>query len=79
MSTVVDGVKLAIMIFAGLFIGLLIFGNLVGVAEDQDLGTTGNATRTTLISNIGVMFTLLVITPIIVGAGLLMRHLGWFG
>jgi hypothetical protein len=79
MSSVVDGVKLAIMIFAGLFIGLLIFGSLVSVAESQDLGSTGNATRVSLIANIGVMFTLLVITPIIVGAGLLMRHLGWFG
>jgi len=79
MSSVVGGVKLAILVFAGIFIGLLIFGALTDVAEDQDLGTTGNATRTTLVANIGVMFTLLVIVPIIVGAGLLMRHLGWFG
>ena len=79
MSSVVQGVKLSILIFSGLFIGLLIFGNLTTVAENQNLGTTGNASRTSLTTNVGTMFTLLIITPIIIGAGILMRHLGWFG
>ena len=79
MASVVGGVKIAIYVFAGIFIGLLIFGSLSTVASNTDLGTTGNATRTSLTANVGTMFTLLVLVPIIVGAGLLMRHLGWFG
>ena len=78
MAAVVGGVRLAILVFAGIFVGLLIFGSLSTIADATDLGTTGNATRTSLTSNVGTMFTLLVIVPIIVGAGLLMRHLGWF-
>ena len=72
-------VSSVIGIFALMFIGLIVVGALQDVAESQDLGSEGNDTRTSLITNIHTAFTLFVILPIIVGAGVLMRYLGWFG
>lgn len=72
-------VSSVIGIFALMFVGLIVVGSLQDVAEAQDLGTEGNGTRTSLISNVHTAFTLFVILPIIIGAGVLMRYLGWFG
>lgn len=64
---------------AMLFVGLLVVNGLQTTAEATNLGTEGNATRTSLITNVHTAFTLLVLTPLIVGAGVVMRYFGWFG
>ena len=57
-------------------VGLLIVGNLSSTVTAMDLGTSGNATRTTLFSNIYAAFNLAVIVPIIAAAGIIIAVVG---
>ena len=66
-------------IFASLFLGLVINDAFSDVADSQDLGASGNATRTSLKTNINTAFTLFVLLPLVLGAGVVMRYLGWLG
>jgi len=66
-------------IFASLFLGLVITDAFSDVADAQDLGASGNATRTNLKTNVNTAFTLFVLLPLILGAGVVMRYLGWLG
>lgn len=66
-------------IFASLFLGLVINDAFSDVADAQDLGTEGNATRTQLKTNVNTSFTLFVLLPLVLGAGVVMRYLGWLG
>lgn len=65
-ALVVTLVSLAV----ALIVGLVVTGQLYTTATSMDLGTSGNATRTTLFNNIYSAFNLSVIAPIIAGAGL---------
>lgn len=51
-------------------VGLMINYNIQTTVEALDLGTAGNATRTTLYNNINQAFSLSAITPIVAGAAL---------
>lgn len=57
-------------------VGLIIVGNLNTTISAMDLGATGNATRTTLFSNIYSAFNLAVIVPIIAAAGIIISVVG---
>lgn len=52
-------------------IGLLVTANIQTTVNAMDLGTAGNATRTTLFNNIFQAYDLSAITPIIAGAALI--------
>jgi len=52
-----------------IIVGLLVVGQLSTTADTMDLGTSGNATRTTLFTNTYAGFNLAVIIPIIAAAG----------
>ena len=61
-------------------IGLIIAANLQTVAEGMDLGTTGNATRTTLFSNTWTGLTLASVGVIVAAAvGILALVVGSLG
>ena len=53
-------------------VGLIVTGNLYTVANNMDLGTQGNNTRTSLFNNIYSAFNLAVIIPIVAAAGAIM-------
>lgn len=65
-------VILLITVVIVLLIGLVVVGQLSTVADTFDLGTSGNATRTSLFSNIYSAFNLSVLIPIVAAAGALM-------
>lgn len=52
-----------------IIVGLLVVGQLSTTADTMNLGTSGNATRTTLFTNTYAGFNLAVIIPIIAAAG----------
>ena len=63
-----------------ILIALIIAGNLQTVANTMDLGTAGNATRTTLFSNTWTALTLASIGLIIAAAvGILALVIGTLG
>lgn len=51
-------------------VGLMVNYNIQSTVEQMDLGTAGNATRTTLYNNINQAFSLSAIVPIVAGAAL---------
>ena len=51
-------------------VGLLVNYNIQTTLEGMDLGEAGNATRTTLYTNINSAFSLSAIVPIVAGAAL---------
>lgn len=51
-------------------VGLLVNYNIQTTVEALDLGTVGNATRTSLYTNINQAFSLSAIVPIVAGAAL---------
>lgn len=51
-------------------VGLLVNNQIQTTVEALDLGVAGNATRTTLYTNINQAFSLSAIVPIIAGAAL---------
>lgn len=53
-----------------LAVGLMINYNIQATMEGLDLGTQGNATRTSLFTNINQAFSLSAIVPIVAGASL---------
>jgi hypothetical protein len=59
-------------------LGLLVTANFYTAASAMDLGTAGNATRTTLFSNIWVAFDLAAIIPIVAGAGSVLGVVLWY-
>lgn len=69
-----------VMIVLGVLfvVGLIVVGNLRTIAVAMDLGTQGNATRTTLFNNIYSAFDLGVIAPIIVAAVAIIGILAYF-
>jgi len=66
LALVVTLVSLAVI----LPVGLLATSYIRSTIDAMDLGTSGNATRTTLFTNIYVAFDLSAIVPIIAGAAL---------
>lgn len=67
LGLVVTLVALSVM----LGVGLMLNYNLQSTLEALDLGTAGNATRTTLYTNINAAFNLSTIVPIVAGASLI--------
>jgi competence protein ComGC len=65
LALVIMMVSLVIIII----VGLLVVGQLSTTADTMNLGTSGNATRTTLFTNTYAGFNLAVIIPIIAAAG----------
>jgi len=57
-------------------VGLMVTGSLYTTISDLNLGTSGNATRTTLFNNIYAAYNLSVIVPIISAAGLIIGVIG---
>lgn len=57
-------------------VGLMVTGSLYSTIATLDLGTSGNATRTTLFNNIYAAYNLSVIVPIISAAGLIIGVIG---
>ena len=58
-------------------VGLVVVGNLNTVANNLDLGSQGNATRTSLFNNIYSAFDLIVIIPIVAAAAAIIGVVGW--
>jgi len=65
-------VILLITVVIVLLIGLVVVGQLSTVSDTFNLGTSGNATRTSLFANIYSAFNLSVLIPIVAAAGALM-------
>lgn len=66
-ALVVGMVALGLVIPIGMWTSSLVFG----VIDDLDLGVSGNATRTTLESNVWSAYNLSTILPIIAVAGVI--------
>lgn len=65
-------VTLLITVVIVLIIGLVVVGQLSTTADTFDLGSSGNATRTSLFNNIYSAFNLSVLIPIVAAAGALL-------
>ena len=65
-------VTMLITIVIVLIVGLVVVGQLSTTAETFDLGSSGNATRTTLFTNVYSAFNLSVLIPIVAAAGALL-------
>ena len=65
-------VVLLITVVIVLLVGLVVVGQLATTADTFNLGTSGNATRTSLFNNIYSAFNLSVLIPIVAAAGALM-------
>lgn len=68
MSTVLGMPRALIALGVMFVVGLVVIGQLATVADGYDLGTTGNATRTTLFANIYRGFDLGTLAPIVIAA-----------
>ena len=58
-------------------VGLVVVANLYNIANNLDLGSQGNSTRTTLFNNIYSAFDLVVIIPIIAAAAAIIGIVAW--
>jgi len=58
-------------------VGLVVVANLYTVANNLDLGSQGNSTRTTLFNNVYSAFDLVVIIPIIAAAAGIIGVVAW--
>lgn len=58
-------------------IGLIVTNNVFSILNAQDLGTGGNATRTTLIANTYSGYDLSALLPIVLGAAGVITVLVW--
>lgn len=75
LALIVALVSIGIIIPIGMWCSATIFA----VIDDLDLGATGNATRTTLESNIWSAYSLGTILPIIAAAGMIIAAIiGFF-
>ena len=61
-------IALIIVVFV-MGVGLIVFANINTILDAQDLGTLGNATRTTLQTNAYSGFDLGALLPIVIAAG----------
>ena len=58
-----------------LIVGLVVTAQLYNVANNLNLGTQGNQTRTTLFNNVYSSFTLAAIIPIVAVATIIIAYL----
>lgn len=65
-------VILLITVVIVLIVGLVVVGQLSSTANTFDLGTSGNATRSTLFTNVYSAFNLSVLIPVVAAAGALL-------
>jgi competence protein ComGC len=62
-------VTMMVVLVTIVIVGLVVVGQLQSTADAMNLGTSGNATRTTLFTNTYAGFNLAVIIPIVAAAG----------
>ena len=66
----VTGAVIALIVIGFLLpVGMYIYYQGYSTVSSQDLGTTGNATRSTVNTNVWGAFNLLSVSPTLVGAG----------
>jgi len=65
-------VVLLVTVVVVLIVGLVVVGQLSTTADTFNLGTSGNATRTSLFNNVYSAFSLSVLIPIVAAAGALL-------
>jgi len=70
-------VTMLIALCVVVIVGLVVTGNLYTVANNMDLGSSGNNTRTSLFNNIYSSFDLVVIIPIIAAAAAIIGVVAW--
>ncbi len=65
------GVIAVVGVIVGILVGLIVTGQLATVANQYNLGVTGNATRTNIISTSYNAFNLGTVLPVVIFAGII--------
>jgi len=65
------GVVAVIGVIVGILVGLIVTGQLSTVANQYNLGTVGNSTRTNIISTSYNAFNLGTVLPVVIFAGVI--------